>query len=346
VRYSRAHRERDRVLFANELIINYGVLIVSQTPPMDTVSTPATFIDETDKGDEVQRRFRYQTNYCALKALQLLAAEVRILAIYCEQIEDLLVELSDGRFCGIQIKTRELDQAPIKASDDVAIAALVKFCVKDAQFPGQFESFILVTNFVFFRGSGGDDIRNLLQCACDNPRLEGLNSRHLLRKNVESLAKSANLPVESIVCTLAKVRLEERKTGIDQPDLEVVQAIGEIREYSVYPHSALMVASRLLKARIWEASSLAVDRVILEQHQLVGDFDQHIARLRIARKRTLGSHNRYAAQEHYAGYQPGTGQFVLQVFVCEGRRRFIRAPTNHHRSIACPSLDWIFSRVF
>jgi hypothetical protein len=137
---------------------------------MDLTNSPAISIDKTDKGDEVQRRFRYQINYCALKALQLLAAEVQFLAVYCEQIEDLLVELSNGRFCGIQIKTRELDQAPIKANDDVAIGALVKFCVKDAQYPGYFESFILVTNFVFFRGSGGDDIRNLLQCACDKPQ--------------------------------------------------------------------------------------------------------------------------------------------------------------------------------
>jgi hypothetical protein len=252
---------------------------------MNPIDTPANVIDKTDRGDDIQRRFRYQTNYCVLKALQLLAAETQFLAIYCEQIEDLLVELSNGRFCGIQIKTRELDQAPIKANDDVAIAALARFCIKDAQFPGQFESFILVTNFVFFRGSGGDAIRNVLECARDNPRLEGLTGRHLLRKNIEAITKHSNLPIESVVSTLEKVRLEERKTGIDQPDLEIVQAIGEIDEYSHYPRSGLMVAARLLKARVWEASSLAVDGVILEQHQIAVDFDEHIARLRIARKR-------------------------------------------------------------
>jgi hypothetical protein len=252
---------------------------------MAITDTPATAVDTIDTGDEVQRRFRYQINYCALKALQLLADGSPILAIYCEQIEDLLIEFCDGRFWGLQIKTRELDQSPIKASDEVVISALARFCVRDVEFPGKLSLFVLVTNFVFYKGDGGDDIRNVLQCVRDNPKLTGLTRRHALRRNIECIAEKSELPVEQVVITLAKVQLEERKTGIDQPDLEVVQTLGRIDLYSTYPHTGLLVAARLLKAHVWEASSLAMDSSTMEQHQLSADFDRHIANLRVARKR-------------------------------------------------------------
>ena len=252
---------------------------------MANTDTPATATSTTDHGDEVQRRFRYQINYCALKALQLLATEAKIRAICCSEIEDLLVEFDDGRFCGLQIKTRELDQSPIRANDEVVVAALARFCVKDKEFPGQFAFFALVTNFVFFRGDGGDDIRNVLRCACNNPKLTGLSKKNRLRTNIECIATKAELPLENVVGTLAKVELEERKTGIDQPDLEVVQALGQIDGYSAHPHSHLMVAARLLKSRVWEASSLAIDGAVLAQHKVTTDFATHIARLRVANKR-------------------------------------------------------------
>jgi hypothetical protein len=148
---------------------------------------------------------------------------------------------------------------------------------------------VLVTNFVFYRGAGGDDIRLLLQCASDNPKLDRLSKRNAIRKNIECIVQASRLPIDKVVVTLAKVRLEERKSGIDQPDLEVVQALGQIDEYSYYPHSGLLVAARLLKARVWEASSLAIDGAVLEQHRVTADFREHIAKLRITRKRIDGA---------------------------------------------------------
>ncbi len=44
-----------------------------------------------DPGDEVQRRFRYQINYAALKALQMLAPDSKVRSVYCEHLEDVLL---------------------------------------------------------------------------------------------------------------------------------------------------------------------------------------------------------------------------------------------------------------
>jgi Cap4 dsDNA endonuclease len=140
---------------------------------MQTAS-PAHTSEFADAGDEVQRRFRCQINYSALKALQLLATEVSIRAIYCEQVEDLLIERLDGKFVGIQIKTRDLNQGPFKSSDEPIVRALSRFCVRDARFRGWFALFILATNFAFYESNGPDDLRKILSCVQNNPTLAGL----------------------------------------------------------------------------------------------------------------------------------------------------------------------------
>src|SRR6516164_3557445 len=105
---------------------------------MMTQQSPATATGGADGGDEVQRRFRYQVNYGALKALQLLAVEAHLAAIYCEHIEDLLLEQDDGKFIAIQIKTRELNQQPFKSTEQTVITALSRFCIRGARFPHWF----------------------------------------------------------------------------------------------------------------------------------------------------------------------------------------------------------------
>lgn len=250
---------------------------------------PAEAIDLSDPGDEVQRRFRYQINYTALKALQLLRAAPVLRAIYCEQVEDLLIEQVTGLFIGVQIKTRELDQQPFKASDASIVNALSRFCVRDAQFPNHFERFVLATNFVFYQGAAPDDLQKLLACTRDNPGLNGVGPRDKTRKYLSEIAQRIGLPLHAIISTLAKVIVEGRKTGIDQPELEIVHAIAEIDPYSCLPIHKLRHGAVLLRGRIWDASSLAIDGMVLDTHDVASDLSAHLQRLRVAKKRIDGA---------------------------------------------------------
>jgi hypothetical protein len=251
---------------------------------MQTAS-PAHTSEFADAGDEVQRRFRCQINYSALKALQLLATEVSIRAIYCEQVEDLLIERLDGKFVGIQIKTRDLNQGPFKSSDEPIVRALSRFCVRDARFRGWFALFILATNFAFYESNGPDDLRKILSCVQNNPTLAGLKAHVKIRKYLEKLASRAALSIEAVIETLRKVVLEERKTGIDQPELELVHALGQIDAYARLRMDQLMRGAQLLRVRIWNASSLAIEGIILESHDVTTDFNAHLAGLCTAQKR-------------------------------------------------------------
>lgn len=250
-----------------------------------THQSPAEATDSDDRGDEVLRRFRYQITYTALKALGLLRAETEMAAIYCEQIEDLLVEKTNGRFVAVQIKTRELDQGPIKSSDETVTGALAHFCRRDRMFPGRLEAFILATNLAFFEGAGSEDIRNILKCAREDPGMDGLTPRHSVRRYVKKFAEGLGYPVGDVMATLAKVSIEERKIGIDQLDLELPFAFGEFPRFSDVPLDRLMALARLLKADVLDASSLSMDRDVLARHEISSDFDALLGLLRIAGKR-------------------------------------------------------------
>jgi len=246
---------------------------------------PATATGGADGGDEVQRRFRYQVNYGALKALQLLAVEAHLAAIYCEHIEDLLLEQDDGKFIAIQIKTRELNQQPFKSTEQTVITALSRFCIRGARFPHWFAGFILATNFVFYEGEGVDELRNILACARKDPTLAVLGPRDRIRRYFQDLGARTKLPVTAVVGTLARLTLEERRTGIDQPDLEIVHALGQVGAYSTLRMDQLFLAARLLRTRIWDGCSLAVEGFVLDTHASAADFHAHLESLRLRRKR-------------------------------------------------------------
>jgi len=252
---------------------------------MTTQQSPGAATDMADRGDEVQRRFRYQVNYSALKALQLLSAEADLTAIYCEHIEDLLLERDDGKFIAIQIKTRELDQQPFKSTEQIVVTALSRFCIRDARFPDWFAGFVLATNFVFYEGDGVDNLRNVLACARNDPTLAALGPRDRIGKYFQDLAARTKLPVAAVVGTLARLTLEERHTGIDQPDLEIIHALGQVGAYSALRMDQLFLAARLLRTRVWDGCSLAVEGFVLETHASAADFHAHLESLRLRRKR-------------------------------------------------------------
>lgn len=249
------------------------------------MSGPLDVLDHSDTGDETLRRFRYQINYCALKALQLLITDAELVAIYCEHHEDVLLEMKDGSLIAIQIKTRELHQPHLKASDDAIYDALVKFCRKDAEFPNKISSFVLVTNFAFYRGNGAGDIQNLINEAKKSPALEGLTERSQVKQFFKTLSKKTGLSMEAVVGTFARIALEERKTGIDQPDLEVTHAIGEFPHYRDLPPSRVLSAARALRWAIFEASSRSLQTAIAKQHEITTTFNDLRDALYAAKKR-------------------------------------------------------------
>lgn len=252
------------------------------------MSEATTNVDEMsvpDAGDETQRRFRYQINYAALKTLQILRSRSDVAAVYCEHLEDVLIEHLDGALTGIQVKSRELNQKPFKSSDDSVKGSLARFCVREARYPGRFRGFVLATNFVFFVGDGVDDLRNILKRCRENPNHTGVGSRDKIIAYLKGLAERTNVSLEDVKRTLAMVTIEERKTGIDQPDIELINALGELPDLRDRPWAELAAMARALRSHIWDVSSLGLAGFVLDVHDVVDDLPQHLELLRAHRKR-------------------------------------------------------------
>lgn len=85
------------------------------------------FEPTSDRGDEVQRAFRYQSAYGVILMIEGCLGTIDLKAIWCEHHEDLLVEQGDGYFLACQVKTRAERTGHWKNSDSDFRKSLRRF---------------------------------------------------------------------------------------------------------------------------------------------------------------------------------------------------------------------------
>jgi hypothetical protein len=114
-------------------------------------TNPSEILSNSDHGDDMQLRVRYQSTYGAMIALGMLLDTVEIEEVYCEQHEDLLLRRTDGTFCGCQVKTRHPKLGAFKTDDAQISDAFARFVALDIQFNGKFARYIIATNVAFWQ---------------------------------------------------------------------------------------------------------------------------------------------------------------------------------------------------
>lgn len=117
---------------------------------------------EVDNGDDMQRRLRYQAQYAALQSLAFFDSECRIDYLYCEHQQDVLVKMQNGRFHGVQVKTKAAHLGTFKATEESIMASIARFSEQNKEFPSQFERFIIATNRAFIRSKDKHDVKHLI----------------------------------------------------------------------------------------------------------------------------------------------------------------------------------------
>lgn len=128
---------------------------VQNPPPPGAYATPESLFREfcvRDIGADVQYRFSYQAACVALFALAfLLKKDPTHVALYCELLEDFLLQREDGAFVAVQIKTRDKHQGPFKTSDKEMLSTLNRFGTYEGNRPNEFYRYIIATNAGFWR---------------------------------------------------------------------------------------------------------------------------------------------------------------------------------------------------
>jgi Cap4 dsDNA endonuclease len=112
--------------------------------------SPDNVLSQSDPGDDVQRRFRYQATKAAMLALSLLDDEAQVEEVYCEHHEDVLVKKCGARFHGVQIKTRFDEAGPHKSTDEEIVTSIKRFVALERRFGGTFDGYTIGSNAGFW----------------------------------------------------------------------------------------------------------------------------------------------------------------------------------------------------
>ncbi|MBD2291974.1 DUF4297 domain-containing protein [Anabaena sphaerica FACHB-251] len=223
---------------------------------MNKSKTPADLISQ-DRGDDTLRRFRYQITYAAILSLSLLDDKNEISAIYCEHHEDIELETVDGKFIGIQVKTKEKEQHPFKSYDDQVIKSIRRFIQHELKYPDKFEKYIIAANCGFWDET--DNKNNLKYLLSLTQKVDIYNLD--IDKDLKNWFND-KLNNETDVKTIIKVfkKIELRKTpGLDSIDDSLLNSLSKYFEKSkTILHKQVTDIKDKLILKCFNASSLVL----------------------------------------------------------------------------------------
>lgn len=247
--------------------------------------TPANSAPSEDIGAETGFRFGYQDAWAATLACALLDEPAEFTELFCEHHEDILLKQVDGKFQGIQVKTRQLAGAHWKADDEEVLKSLCRFILLDAQFPNQFAKFIFATNHFFFQTKpNGKNLPHVLEEAVKV--IDLANAPTIIKRLVKKLAKKTNRSAEEVLGTLKKTACTAALPKLDDSRKVLRESITQAHlpaQDAVF--SALEKAASLLVAAVRAASSLEHRDSLPAYLCLLNNAEAVEARRRIEAKR-------------------------------------------------------------
>lgn len=110
---------------------------------------PGLTQDESDPGDEMQRRLRYQHAYGVILLIGCATKKLPYGAIWCEHHDDFLAR-SNGQYDSFQVKTSLPERGAWDTRKEPFVHSVGKFVQQDEKFPGRMRGFRFVSNTSFF----------------------------------------------------------------------------------------------------------------------------------------------------------------------------------------------------
>lgn len=120
--------------------------------------TPINQLDQSDPGDDVLRRFKYQHAYGVILLANGLMGQLPCLSIWCEQHEDFLVQIDDKKFDFYQIKTRQDGLSAWKVTEEKFKNSIKRFIEHEISFETQIDKFIFLTNYKYYETTSVNDL--------------------------------------------------------------------------------------------------------------------------------------------------------------------------------------------
>jgi hypothetical protein len=219
------------------------------------ISPPDQVIQKNDPGDETARRYRFQYAWSAIVCCALLDDTQDVIEVFCEHHEDILIKHGDGRFTGIQVKTRESDQPPWKAGEEPVRNAIARFVRLEVAHPGYFRAFQFVTNHPLYSSKNSQSIVFLLGAIKSAPTVADLPSG--VGNWLARIAKEANATQAVAFQTLKKCSASDSLPKLQDATMRLVEAlVGCWAEAANCTHASVRSAAQTLIDHCSRAASL------------------------------------------------------------------------------------------
>ncbi|MBZ9688444.1 DUF4297 domain-containing protein [Clostridium estertheticum] len=191
---------------------------------LEEVRSPLTELSEKDCGDETQKRFRYQHTVSAYLAFLMYSKKIAFEEILCEQHEDIIGVMNNGKFRGIQVKTRQLSDGPFKLSDDAVVNSICRFIENNKKFPGCFEKFVFTSNCDYLRNKTGESIQTLAKMLQKLKPPDYKFSPSTLDKYISKLEKKSNATRSEVIETL-RITEFQIMPGLDDIESKIITEV-------------------------------------------------------------------------------------------------------------------------
>lgn len=226
-----------------------------------TSGSPVKKRNLADPGDETSRRYRYQFGYGVILLVASHRSELDYKAIWCEQYEDFLCEISENFFDAFQIKTRKPELGEWKLTDKEFAKSITRFAMLKGKYPSCFRRFKFVSNAKFSNSDAKSKSHlspiKLLNSVKDVPEWKKLEG--LAKKGFESLRKKIKVDAEKLFNVLKQLDLANGPPLDSFEDVLSQTHIAKLDECSHFNATLLGRTLEALIQKVYQASSLVTD---------------------------------------------------------------------------------------
>lgn len=245
------------------------------------MNTPENILSVKDKGDDTQKRFRYQNACACFISMNLLSDDRQFSEIYCEHHEDILLKLNNGKFAGVQIKTKNIELGPFDINDEAICKSFKRFVEHNINFPNQFDYYVFATNVGLLK-SDSKGPKEYITWLKPTKTGEIKIKRKDFSKLTKHLANELNVDIECVVDALIKVRF---KDGLPH-DGDIIDKIsGKIGKTDECKNTYFSIITEIVNKLIMlhdDASSLKIDSDYIF---LAHDPEKELEREKIEKKK-------------------------------------------------------------
>lgn len=246
--------------------------------------SPGNTLDGEDPGDDVQSRYRYQHAYTAIQFVRLVT-ENKITLVICENYEDLLIQESDKRFRGIQVKTRLFSGSPFRSSDQSFQKALGRFAKLELRFGGSFCGYTFVTNHDFYSKPGDGNPRELIALAKERSTVKHLPKSNPLRAFTSKVSSDWDCSEDHVLSALQKLTLTGYRQSEESSYQDLLEVLGPYKSLRKdYPMDTLMRAADNLVFLAYQSSAKVLGAPKNPLYDPSIELSDAISKLRLAGK--------------------------------------------------------------